>query len=49
MSGWLSDVSYSSDGKRLDTIPSDSAAHYVRKIETAYEAYCELYGGTALQ
>lgn len=43
VSEWLSDKAYSSDGKRLDTIPSDSAAHYVNKIENAYRNYRELY------
>lgn len=43
VSGWLSDGAYSSDGKRLDTIPSGSAAHYVQKIETAYRNYRALY------
>lgn len=43
VSEWLSDEAYSSDGKRLDTIPSDSAAHYVNKIENAYRNYLDLY------
>ncbi len=43
VSEWLSDKAYSSDGKRLNTIPSDSAEHYVNKIENAYRNYRELY------
>lgn len=40
---WLEDKENSSDGKRLDTIPSSTAAHYVNKINNALSNYKELY------
>lgn len=40
---WLSDKRYSSDGKTLDEIPSNTAKHYVNKVMTAYEGYTNLY------
>lgn len=36
---WLADERYSSDGKTLDTIPYRDTAHYVQKVERAYEIY----------
>lgn len=40
---WLKNEEYSSDGKTLDNIPSDTTAHYVNKVMKAYEAYTNLY------
>ncbi len=40
---WLGNQAYSSDGKTLDKIPSDTTAHYVNKVMKAYEAYINLY------
>ena len=40
---WLKNEEYSSDGKTLDKIPSDTTAHYVNKVMRAYEAYINLY------
>ena len=40
---WLENQAYSSDGKTLDKIPSDTTAHYVNKVMKAYEAYINLY------
>lgn len=43
VSSWLEDKENSSDGKRLDNIPSSTAAHYVNKINNALSNYKELY------
>lgn len=43
VSDWVSDSRYSSDGVNLITIPSKGAAHYVNKINNAYDTYKELY------
>lgn len=43
VSGWLSEKENSADGKRLDNIPSQTAAHYVNKINDALANYKELY------
>lgn len=43
VNGWLEDKKYSSDGKTLDKIPSDTTEHYVNKVMTAYEGYTNLY------
>ncbi len=43
VSSWLEDKENSSDGKRLDNIPSNTAAHYVNKINNALSNYKELY------
>lgn len=43
VSEWLDDGELSSDGKKLDEIPSSTASHYVDKIMKAYETYKELY------
>ena len=40
---WLEDKENSADGKRLDNIPSGTAAHYVNKINNALDNYKELY------
>ncbi|MBQ3161776.1 MAG: lytic transglycosylase domain-containing protein [Oscillospiraceae bacterium] len=40
---WLKNEAYSSDGKTLDKIPSDTTAHYVSKVMKAYNAYTNLY------
>lgn len=40
---WLKNKEYSSDGKTLDKIPSDTTAHYVNKVMKAYNAYINLY------
>lgn len=39
---WLEDKEYSKDGKTLDKIPYSDTAHYVNKVMTAYEGYCEI-------
>ena len=36
---WLADERYSSDGKTLEQIPYPDTAHYVRKVERAYQVY----------
>lgn len=41
--GWVSDPKISADGVHLDTIPGKGAAHYVDKINNAFNVYCELY------
>jgi len=41
---WLNDKQYSSDGKTLDKIPISQTAHYVNKVNKAYETYLKLYG-----
>ncbi len=43
VNGWLEDEKYSSDGKTLDEIPSNTTEHYVNKVMTAYEGYNNLY------
>jgi len=43
VNGWLEDKNYSSDGRTLDKIPSDTTEHYVKKVMTAYEGYTNLY------
>ncbi len=40
---WVSDKKYSKDGVHLDNIPSKNAAHYVSKINNAYNTSIELY------
>ncbi len=45
VNGWLEDERYSSDGKTLDDIPSNTTEHYVNKVMTAYEGYTNLYRG----
>lgn len=43
VNGWLEDKNYSSDGRTLDKIPSNTTEHYVKKVMTAYEGYTNLY------
>lgn len=43
VSEWLTEKENSADGKRLDNIPSSTAAHYVNKINKALSVYKELY------
>ena len=43
VNGWLKDSEYSSDGKKLDNIPSGKTAHYVNKVMNNYRIYTELY------
>lgn len=43
VTAWLEDKENSSDGKRLDNIPSKTANHYVNKINNALNNYKELY------
>lgn len=43
VNGWLEDTNYSSDGRTLDKIPSNTTEHYVKKVMTAYEGYTNLY------
>lgn len=40
---WLENREYSNDGKTLIKIPTSDTAHYVEKINTAYENYIKLY------
>lgn len=40
---WLADSSISKDGKTIEIIPSKSTAHYVKKVESAYHSYKNLY------
>ncbi|MCL1903193.1 MAG: lytic transglycosylase domain-containing protein [Oscillospiraceae bacterium] len=42
---WLKDKRYSEDGKTLKNIPSSATAHYIKKVNKAYEIYTKLYGG----
>ena len=43
VSSWLEEKKNSSDGKRLENIPSSTAEHYVNKINNALTNYKELY------
>ncbi|MGN1090795.1 MAG: lytic transglycosylase domain-containing protein [Huintestinicola sp.] len=43
VNSWLKDTSLSSDGKKLDNIPSSVTNHYVDKVMSAYDAYNNLY------
>lgn len=43
VNSWLANKEYSSDGKKLDKIPSASSNHYVHKVMTAYRSYTNLY------
>ncbi len=40
---WLADKKYSSDGITLDNIPFTETRNYVRKVNTALDAYERLY------
>ena len=40
---WLADSQYSKDGKTLYKIPFDETSNYVKKINTAYTIYKNLY------
>ncbi|MEZ4357367.1 MAG: lytic transglycosylase domain-containing protein [Eubacteriales bacterium] len=40
---WLSDVSYSSDGKTLNSIPYGETEKYVEKVQGAYDVYKKIY------
>ncbi|MCL2634625.1 MAG: lytic transglycosylase domain-containing protein [Oscillospiraceae bacterium] len=42
---WLQNPEYSADGISLDKIPAADTAHYVNKVNKAYETYKELYRG----
>ncbi len=43
VTSWLKNEENSADGKRLDNIPSNTAAHYVNKVNNALNNYKELY------
>jgi len=43
--GWLENREYSKDGKKLDRIPASDTAHYVGKVNKAYQTYKKLYEG----
>lgn len=43
VNSWLTQKNLSSDGKKLDDIPSSATKHYVNKVMNAYEAYNNLY------
>ena len=43
VAGWLGNSDYSSDGVRLDKIPSSATAHYLSKINNARKTYNNLY------
>lgn len=45
VTAWLEDSRYSSDGVTLDKIPINDTAHYLNKINKAYDTYIELYNG----
>lgn len=49
VSKWLRDTSYSSDGSRLDQIPSEDTGHYVSKVMKTYEIYQKLYANEKIQ
>ncbi len=40
---WLADPEISPDGKTLEKIPIPETAHYVKKVNKAYNAYNNLY------
>ena len=40
---WLSDYSYSKDGKSLDLIPFEETSMYVKKVTKNYKMYNKLY------
>lgn len=40
---WLEDKSYSADGKTLSKIPVSETAHYIKKVNKAFNAYNKLY------
>lgn len=42
VNSWLADSAYSENG-RLVSIPSKDTAHYVSKVEKAYEKYLNIY------
>ncbi len=43
VSNWLSDPSYSSDGKTLSDIPFPETRNYVRRVNEALNTYLRLY------
>ena len=40
---WLEDKNYSDDGKTLKEIPINETAHYIKKVNKAFNAYNKLY------
>lgn len=40
---WLSNLDYSADGKRLDTVPTSDTNHYLGKVQNALNIYQTLY------
>lgn len=40
---WLKNSAYSSDGSRLETIPSGDTRHYVDKVMKCYDKYQKIY------
>ena len=40
---WLSDYSYSKDGKSLDLIPFEETSMYVKKVTKNYKMYNKIY------
>jgi soluble lytic murein transglycosylase len=45
VNSWLVNPDHSSDGHTLDNIPIPDTAHYINKVNKAYETYQRLYGG----
>lgn len=43
VNSWLEDKSISPDGITLENIPIDDTAHYINKVNKAYNAYNKLY------
>lgn len=43
VSGWLEDESISPDGRTLSVIPIKETAHYIEKVNKAFNAYSKLY------
>ncbi len=43
VNAWLEDKKISPDGKTLVNIPIDDTAHYIKKVNKAYNAYNKLY------
>lgn len=43
---WLKDKRYSQDGITLDVIPYNDTAHYVNKVNKAYDTYIRLYSNS---
>ncbi|MDY6065387.1 MAG: lytic transglycosylase domain-containing protein [Finegoldia sp.] len=49
VNSWLSNESYSKDGKTLDSIPSSETKYYVVKVNNQYDVYNLFYKGEELR